>query len=48
LLDGAETMDGLAQQLLDLIIRTASGEMKTKNEIHGYKEIAIWKDGVTL
>jgi len=48
LLDGAETMDSLAQQLLDLIIKTASGEMKTKNEIHGYKEIAIWKDGVTL
>jgi len=48
LLDGAETMDGLAQQLLDLIIKVASGDMKTKNEIHGYKEIAIWKEGVTL
>jgi len=48
LLDGAETMDGLAQQLLDLMINVASGDMKTKNEIHGYKEIAIWKDGVML
>jgi len=48
LLDGTETMDGLAQQLLDLVIKVASGEMKTKNELHGYKEIAIWKDGVTL
>ncbi len=48
LLDGAETMDGLAPQLLDLVLKTASGETKTKNEIHGYKEIAIWKDGVTL
>lgn len=48
LIDGTETMDGLASQLLNLIIKTASGEIKAKNEIHGYKEIAIWKDGVTL
>jgi altronate hydrolase len=48
LLDGAETLDSLAPQLLDLIIKVASGETKAKNEIHGYKEIAIWKEGVTL
>ena len=29
------------------ILETASGK-KTRNEINGYREIAIWKDGVTL
>jgi len=48
LLDGAATQDELSQQLLSLVLQVASGEMKTQNEIHGYKEIAIWKDGVTL
>ncbi len=33
--------------LIDLIIKTASGN-KTKNEINNYREIAIFKDGVTL
>ncbi len=47
LLEGA-AMDELARQLLDLVLQAASGETKTKNEIHGYKEIAIWKEGVTL
>lgn len=48
LLDGTATQDELSQQLLSLILQVASGEVKTKNEIHGYKEIAIWKEGVTL
>lgn len=33
--------------LFSLIINTANGD-KTKNEISGYREIAIFKDGVTL
>ncbi len=36
-----------ADELLDLIRRVADGEM-TKNEIQGNREIAIFKDGVTL
>jgi len=34
-------------ELYDLIIRIASGE-ETKNEKNGYREISIFKDGVTL
>lgn len=34
-------------ELLDLILETASGK-KTKNEVHDYREIAIFKLGVTL
>jgi altronate hydrolase len=32
----------------DYILSVASGETKTKNEINGYREIAVFKDGVTL
>ncbi|MEF2831167.1 MAG: UxaA family hydrolase [Acutalibacteraceae bacterium] len=33
--------------LFNLILRTANGQ-QTQNERHGYREIAIFKDGVTL
>lgn len=33
--------------LFNLILRTANGQ-ETQNERHGYREIAIFKDGVTL
>ena len=36
-----------ADELLDLIKKVADGE-QTKNEIYGNREIAIFKDGVTL
>jgi altronate hydrolase len=38
----------LCSKLLDLIIDAASGRRKTKNELNGYREIAIFKNGVTL
>jgi altronate hydrolase len=47
LLDGRE-MDILADELLDYVLEVASGRVQTNNEKHGYREIAIWKDGVTL
>lgn len=37
----------LTDELFNYIIRIAEGE-KTKNELYGYKEISIFKDGVTL
>lgn len=48
LLDGDKTIDELSKEFLNKIIEIASGKIKTKNEINGYKEIAIWKKGVTL
>jgi len=30
------------------VLDVASGRVLTNNEKHGYREIAIWKDGVTL
>ncbi|WP_206830506.1 UxaA family hydrolase [Alicyclobacillus fructus] len=43
-----ESMDALADELLQKVIRVASGEELAKNEVNGYREIAIFKDGVTL
>jgi altronate hydrolase len=42
------TMDSLSEELFQLVLEIASGSRRTKNEINGYREIAIWKDGVTL
>lgn len=46
LLEG-KTMEEMTEKLMDYVVSVASGE-KTKNEIHGYEEISIFKDGVTL
>lgn len=40
--------DALAEELLDYILKVASGEAQANNEQHGFREIAIFKDGVTL
>jgi altronate hydrolase len=47
LLDGDATMKELADELFARVLAVASGE-QTNNEKHGYREIAIWKEGVTL
>lgn len=47
--DASLTLEGnpLTDELFDYIVSVANGE-KTKNEINGYEEISIFKDGVTL
>ena len=42
-----KTMDCITDELLSYILKVASGE-ETKNEINNYREISIFKDGVTL
>ena len=46
LLSGTSMPDA-AQALLDLVLAVASG-VPARNETYGYREIAIFKDGVTL
>ncbi len=46
LVDG-ETMESIQEEFFDYVLSVASGR-KTLNEINGYKEISIFKDGVTL
>lgn len=38
----------LAGELLAYVLDVASGRVRTNNERNGIREIAIWKDGVTL
>lgn len=44
----ASNSDKIDQEFFNLIISTASGDYRAKNEINDYREIAILKDGVTL
>jgi altronate hydrolase len=48
LLDGNATIDDLADDLMNTILDVASGRKLARNEEQGYREIAIWKEGVTL
>jgi altronate hydrolase len=48
LLDDPAAMDRTADDLLSYVLDVASGTAATNNERNGIREIAIWKDGVTL
>ena len=43
-----DAQSGDSDSLFNLILKTANGEYEAKNEENGYREIAIFKDGVTL
>ncbi len=43
-----KTMDQYAEEFFSYVLDVASDRIKTKNEINGYREIAIFKNGVTL
>ena len=47
--DASPCLEGnlLTDEFLDYLIEVASGK-ETRNEINGYREISIFKDGVTL
>ncbi|WP_274653535.1 UxaA family hydrolase [Paenibacillus humicola] len=42
------SMEQLGEELVDAIVAVASGEEQTMNERNGFREIAIFKDGVIL
>lgn len=46
--EGTATMDALADELFRLVLDVASGHIRTRTELNGFREISIWKDGVTL
>jgi altronate hydrolase len=47
LLEGVD-MPGLARELLGNVLEIAGGKVQTRNELNGFRQIAIFKDGVTL
>jgi len=48
LLDDPSSMDRIADELLEFVLDVASGKALTNNERNDVREIAIWKEGVTL
>lgn len=44
----SKSMETLTDELWEQLISLASGELQTHNERNGFKEIAIFKDGVIL
>jgi len=48
LVDGSAAMDDLEAGLFNLLLEVASGRAQANNERFGYRDIAIWKTGVTL
>ena len=43
-----EEMDSLAEELFARVVEVASGRVRARAEINGFREIAIFKGGVTL
>jgi altronate hydrolase len=48
LLGGATSAPQLEDELFAFLLEVASGSRLARNETNDYREIAIWKDGVTL
>ena len=42
-----KTMETATDELFDLILEVASGKVKTKAEASEYRQIGLWRDGVT-
>ena len=42
------SMDDLLEEFIDLICEVASGKKQARNEVNNFREISIFKDGVTL
>ncbi len=47
-LDSGESMDDVARRLIATVVDVASGTRKARNEVNGFQEITLWKEGVTL
>ncbi len=48
ILDGTKDPERMTEEFFKYILDVASGRAKTRNEVYNYREIAIWKEGVTL
>ena len=47
ILEGTD-FEEAGEELFAQVLETASGKRRTKNEIYGYREISIFRDGVIL
>jgi altronate hydrolase len=47
-ISGTSTIEEMGEEVLDLVIRVASGELRTKAELKGQEDFIPWKRGVSL
>ena len=48
IVSGESTIEKMGEEILDLVIRTASGELFTRAELKGQSDFIPWKRGVSL
>jgi altronate hydrolase len=48
IIEGRATIDEMGEQILELVAKVASGEVKTKAELLGQNDFIPWKRGVSL
>ena len=48
ILSGGKTIPQMGEEILDLVIRVASGEVHTKAELNGQNDFIPWKRGISL
>jgi altronate hydrolase len=48
IISGESAINDMGEQILDLVIQVASGELKTKAELNGQEDFIPWKRGVSL
>ena len=47
-ISGKTTIEKMGEEILDLVVRVASGELRTKAELKGQEDFIPWKRGVSL
>jgi altronate hydrolase len=47
-ISGETTIENMGEEILDLVVRVASGELRTKAELKGQEDFIPWKRGVSL
>jgi altronate hydrolase len=48
IISGDKTIEQIGEAILELVVRVASGEVRTKAELLGQDDFIPWKRGVSL
>ena len=48
IISGGATIDETGEQILELVTKVASGELRTKAELNSQEDFIPWKRGVSL
>jgi altronate hydrolase len=48
IISGEKSIEQMGEELLEVVIRVASGDMRTKAEVLGQDDFIPWKRGISL